>query len=250
MKKVSVIVPILNEEANIKELVQRINKSLKDYVYEIIFIDDHSTDGSVKLIQKLRNKYPLKVFIKKAQKGKSFSILEAIPQCTYSTLILIDGDLQCPPEAIPQLIHKMEKGYDIVVANRKVYRTNFIRKTCSKIFVFLFAYILHDIRCDAQSGLKLVKKSVFTDITLTPKAWTLDLELLIKARKRGYTIGTISVPFDSRRTGSTKLKVIPSLVQMVTEAIKLRLSMLLVTPLLLENYSYAYLEPFLISLAL
>ena len=228
MKRISIIVPILNEEANIQELVIRIAQTLKNSTYEVIFIDDHSTDNSVKKIHRLQNKYPIKVFSKRGQKGKSFSILEGIKKARYNTMIFIDGDLQCPPEAIPALINVMNQGYDIVVANRKEYRTNIIRKICSRSFSLIFAHLLHNIRCDAQSGLKLTKKKVFKNLTLTPQPWTLDLEFLVKAKRNGYKIGTIAASFESRKTGSTKLKIIPSLFQMVIEAIKLKFMMFVI----------------------
>lgn len=243
MKSVSIIVPILNEEANIHELVKRIAHTLKGYTYEVVFIDDHSTDNSVKKIRRLQNKYPIKVFSKEGRKGKSFSILEGIKKAQYNTLVFIDGDLQCPPEGIPLLIDVMDKGYDIVVANRKEYRTNIVRKICSKTFTFLFAHLLHNIHCDAQSGLKLAKKKVFKNMTLTPQPWTLDLEFLVKAKRNGYKIGTVAICFESRKTGSTKLKILPSLFQMVVEAIKLKFMALYVL-------IYANLEPFLMSRAL
>ena len=138
--EISIIIPTLNEEGNISKLVQRINDSLSNYGvnYEIIFIDDHSTDNTVKVIENISSNYPISFHIKKGKRGKAYSLLEGFEYAKYNLLAIIDADLQYPPEALPKMIEKVENGDDIIIANRIVSHKNFSRKIASRFFSLFF----------------------------------------------------------------------------------------------------------------
>ncbi|PIS15708.1 dolichol monophosphate mannose synthase, partial [Candidatus Roizmanbacteria bacterium CG09_land_8_20_14_0_10_41_9] len=103
---ISVVVPTLNEKSNLKPLIERIGGSLKiaGFDYEIIIVDDHSTDSSNLVIQSLTKKFPIRFYTKRGLKGKAQSLIEGFSYAKYPLIAMIDADLQYPPEAIPKMI--------------------------------------------------------------------------------------------------------------------------------------------------
>lgn len=227
-RRISVVVPVFNEEENIKKLVKRIDASLREsnYLYELIFIDDHSTDKTALIIENLRQKYPISLFLKKGKKGKAYSLLEGFSYTAYELVAMIDGDLQYPPEAIPEMIKKIDLGADIVVADRVERNTSLIRNITSGAFMYLFGKVLHGLSCDVQSGLKVFKKDLIDSIYITPTPWTFDLEFLAKARSLGYNIDTYPISFSSRKFGISKINLIQAISEIGLGAIKTKIQLL------------------------
>jgi len=226
MNKISIVIPVKNEESNIETLVSRIDKSLagKSISYELIFIDDHSTDNTVSILEKLALKYPLEIHTKKGAEGKARSLLEGFAYANYDTLCMIDGDLQYPPEAIPAMIKKLysQKRLGVIVANRVEKNTNNVRKIVSWGFSFFFVKILHNLSHDAASGLKVFKKEIIERIQLNPLPWAFDLEFLIQARNAGYGIDSVDVVFEKRLSGESKINMLQATSQIGLAALQLK----------------------------
>ena len=108
-KAVSIIIPVINEQRNIKPLIRAIFRSFsnKNLIFEVIIVDDHSTDLTPKIIQTLKKKYQIRYFLKKGRKGKAFSLLEGFSYARYNLLAMIDADLQYPAAAIPEMVEKI-----------------------------------------------------------------------------------------------------------------------------------------------
>ena len=122
LKGLSVIIPTYNEEGNIAELIERLRLALFDSgtYYEIIFIEDNSTDNTIKEVKKYINELPLQIYKKnpkKEKRGKAQSLLIGFNMARFEKVCMIDADLQYPPEAILPMLKKLER-IDIVVANR------------------------------------------------------------------------------------------------------------------------------------
>ena len=117
-KGISIIIPVLNERENISELIQRIVSTMvvTRYRFEIVFINDHSSDNTRKTIEKYADVYPIRVYNKKGPPGKAQSILEGVGRAKYDLICMINGDLQYPPEAIRLMVNKIEEGNDVVIA--------------------------------------------------------------------------------------------------------------------------------------
>lgn len=226
MTKLSVIVPTWNEEKNVAPLVEQIHAVLnaQKITYEIIFVDDHSTDKTTAIIKKMAAKYPLQLFLKEGKQGKAYSLLEGFTHAKYSLLCMIDADLQYPPEAIPEMIKKIKSGADIVVANRQKYSAGVARKIMSTIFHSIFARFLHGFTVDVQSGLKVFKKTVIEHIEVNPSSWTFDMEFLLKSRHAGYSIDGIPIHFEKRHAGNSKIAVLKSSVEIALSAIDLKVN--------------------------
>ncbi|HXS15381.1 MAG TPA: glycosyltransferase [Candidatus Saccharimonadales bacterium] len=225
MRKISIVIPTYNEEANILPLVERIDTTLKlrNIPYEIIFVDDHSTDQTQAIISRILPLYPVSLHVKKGEKGKAFSLLEGFTYAKWNFICMIDADLQYPPEAIPEMIEKLDFA-DIIVANRNWQTTPQLRYFLSRIQTALFNGLLHGISCDVQSGLKVFKKEIIERIPIHPSEWTFDLEFLLRANEAGYTLDTLPIPFYKREFGNSKIAVGKASLQIAYAAIKLKFS--------------------------
>lgn len=205
--KLSIIIPTLDEEENIYELVKRIDGTLreKNIIYEIIFIDDNSEDDTFLAVKRISAFYPISFFLKKGRKGKAQSILEGCHYARYDLVAFLDADLQYPPESLPEMMEKINEGCDIVVANRIKQETTFLRRVLSRGFNLFFSRMLYDLNCDVQAGMKVFKKKIIEEVKISPSPWTFDLEFLIKARYYGYKIENVHVNFINRRSGKSKI---------------------------------------------
>ena len=166
MKKFSVIIPIKDEKENIPIISQKIKKLKFKYNYEIIFVDDGSTDESWDVIKNLNKK-------DKKIKGLSFSknfghqmaLTAGIDYCNSDFLIMMDGDLQHPPEYINKMIKEYEKGYDIVQMVKKNQGSrSLIQKISSSIFYYFFSKISNVKISNNVSDFRLISSKVINQL--------------------------------------------------------------------------------------
>ena len=163
-KTLSIIIPVLNEELNIKPLTNKIIKTLKKYKYEIIFVDDSSTDNSKKILKKLKSKYPyFKPIFRSKKRDLSKSCFDGIKKSKYENILIMDGDLQHDPKFIPKMFNKyIKNNLDLVVGARKLYKPNNpglseTRRFASLILIKLFSFFNIQTK-DPMSGFFLFKK--------------------------------------------------------------------------------------------
>lgn len=122
MKKISFVVPVFNEEENIHEFHRRLTQVMAPlpYDYEILFIDDGSRDRTSLLIRELAEKDPhVQGYVFARNFGHQMALTCGLDQSTGDAVISMDGDLQHPPEMVPDLLKKWEEGYEIVQTVRK-----------------------------------------------------------------------------------------------------------------------------------
>lgn len=222
---VSVVIPTLNEEGNIFSLTERIDRvfSSTQRQYEIIFIDDHSTDRTCEYINTAAKKYPIRLFSKEGKRGKAYSLLEGFQKVQYKYVAILDADLQYPPEVLQSMIEKLDTGEaDIVVVNRTERETTLWRQMLSRGFRFVFGKFLHDLDCDVQAGCKVFRGKILREVVLDPTPWTFDLEFLLSARNYGYVIGTVDIPFIERIHGQSKIHFFKAVYEIGWNAIRLR----------------------------
>ena len=224
MKHIDVIIPVRNEAENIKPLMERLDKTLKEsnISYNAIIVDDNSKDNTIEEIVGLKKTYPVILLRKQGKPGKAYSILEGAAASQAEFLVMIDGDLQYPPEAIPGML-SIAHAHGAVVANRVKHNTGKVRKLLSKLNTFIFSRALLGFKCDAQSGLKLFRREVIEHIL--PKdvsPWTLDMPLLYTALELGYSIGCVDIEFYERKKGQSKVSLIKTAPEIAFRALKLR----------------------------
>ena len=223
---VSVIVPVLNEEAAIAKLLRRLNESMHEYdlLYEVIVIDDRSKDGTVALATEVSEAYqlPARVLAKRGQQGKAFSLMEGFAQARFSILAMIDGDLELPPEALPHMVQQLRSS-QIVVGNRRgQYHRQGLRHTLSLLFSDIVCKWGFSLLCDVQTGIKVFYHNVYDHVDIHPGKWSFDLDFLAQANEFGYKISSYKVPFMARKQGSSKVSVLRVSVDILVHAILLK----------------------------
>ena len=139
MKKISIIVPAYNEEESIPYLEKRLvalMDNMKNYEFEVLFVNDGSKDKTLELIKELRERDERFCYVNFSRNfGKEVAMIAGLDYATGDAVILIDADLQDPPELIPELVKYWEQGYDDVYAKRKSRKgETFLKKFTSKMY--------------------------------------------------------------------------------------------------------------------
>jgi dolichol-phosphate mannosyltransferase len=137
----TVVIPIFNEEETIPELWRRLINVFKqlDGKKEVIFVNDGSTDESLKILTDLSWKYSeIKILDLSRNFGHQCAISAGIDHANGNAVVLMDGDLQDPPEVILDFVNKWEKGYDVVYAIRKNRKENYLKRLAFKLFYRIF----------------------------------------------------------------------------------------------------------------
>ncbi len=201
--KVSVVIPLLNEEESLSELHQRIKENLEPIgEYEIIFVDDGSRDNSLKNLQALHSQNPrVKVISFRKNYGKSAALSVGFSYARGEYVITMDADLQDDPAEIPHLIDKLEQGYDLVSGWKKVRHDPLGKTLPSKLFNYVTGLMsglrIHDFNC----GLKIYRQEVVKEL---PVYGEMHRFLPALAHFDGYRVAEIPVQHHARQYGRTK----------------------------------------------
>lgn len=201
MAGVSVVVPVYNEEGNVRELHREIYEvcEREHYDYEIIFVDDGSSDKTGEICKTLA---PLTYIRMRRNFGQTAAMDAGIHVATKEYIITMDGDRQNDPEDIPNLIkHLEDNNLDIVSGWRKNRKDTFMKKFTSRGANMLRKIIVHDNIHDSGCSLKIYKRECFNDIHLYGEMHRFIPALL---SIKGYTVGEIVVNHRPRTAGKTK----------------------------------------------
>jgi glycosyltransferase involved in cell wall biosynthesis len=164
--RISVVVPVYNEELNVEELYQRTAAVLQDSA-EFIFVDDGSRDTTYQRLAAIAQQDPrVKVIRFRRNYGQTAAMAAGIDHARGDVIVPMDGDLQNDPQDIPRLLAKLDEGFDVVSGWRKFRKDPFHRRLPSMIANRLISWIsgvrLHDYGCT----LKAYKKSMLEDVRL------------------------------------------------------------------------------------
>ena len=163
MKNISIIIPVYNEEDSIIDLIYEINNELKNYTeYEIIIINDGSTDLTIKNLSKIKNKN-FKIINNANNLGQSKSIHNGVCNSKYNTIVTIDGDGQNIPKDILKLceIYFGSSEVKLVSGIRVKRKDKFIKLISSKLANMIRNFILKDKCKDTGCSLKIFDKEIF-----------------------------------------------------------------------------------------
>lgn len=157
----SIVVPIYGCAACLNELYQRLSTVLKDYKFEIIFVDDNSPDFAWNEIQKisLANKEVKGIKLSR-NFGQHYAITCGLKYAKGDWIIVMDCDLQDVPEEIPKLINRSKEGFDIILARRENRKDGFIKRMGSKVFYKTFGYLTDTIQDHTVANFGLYKRKV------------------------------------------------------------------------------------------
>ena len=163
MRSISVIIPVLDEQESLTELYRQVSQSVQNLSnkYEIVFVDDGSTDGSVELVEKLAGQDEHVHLIQFFRNyGKAAALSEGFKYATGDVVITMDADLQDDPEEFEALIKKLDEGFDLVTGWKKVRHDPLSKRIPSKLANLVTRLMtgvnVHDMNC----GLKVYRKSV------------------------------------------------------------------------------------------
>ncbi len=235
----SVVVPVYNEFGNIAQFHQKLLKTMSNCRsgFEIIYVDDNSTDGTFEWLSKISMQPTVKLLRKEGTKGKAFSLIQGFAAAAGDILVMIDGDLQYPPEKISELVQGL-KDADVVVAERKDYHDGKVRRFLSSGFRNVFGKMLFGLNTDIQSGMKAFTREVYETVRNQPRSpWTFDLEFLYRARQAGFVIKGIPITFSARKHGESKVSVISQSAEIGLNALYIKLKRAFYLPIQPENDS-------------
>jgi glycosyltransferase involved in cell wall biosynthesis len=204
--KVSVIIPVYNEREVLSELTETLFDTLRDqpYSWEILFIDDGSTDGSFQQLESIAEENPGHIIVIALRRnfGQTAAIAAGIDHAAGDVLVLMDADMQNDPTDIPQLLTKIEEGYDLVSGWRVDRKDKFFTrvlpsKLANKLISWVTGVHLHDYGCT----LKAYRKDILTGFRLYGEMHRF---IPAYAAHVGAKITEVEVKHHPRRFGETK----------------------------------------------
>ncbi len=203
-QKLSMIIPTFNEAESLEELNRKIIQVLLDlsFDYEIIYIDDGSTDKSFNILNKLREKNnKIKIIQFRKNFGKSASLSAGFNEATGELIITMDADMQDDPSEIPNLLNKINEGYDLVSGWKQNRKDPMLKIISSKIFNFTVALLtgikLHDFNC----GFKIYRQEVVKNLDIYGEMHRF---LPVLADQQGFKIGELKIKHNARKYGKSK----------------------------------------------
>jgi len=206
---ISIVIPLLNESESLPELEAWIHRVMTahQFAYEIVFVDDGSTDNSWDIIQELAAKNPSVKGIKfRRNYGKSAGLSEGFKAATGSVVFTMDADLQDSPDELPEMYRMVvEEGYDLVSGWKKKRFDSFIKNNTSKIYNWttrkMSGIQLNGFNC----GLKAYRKAVIKNIEVYGE---MHRYIPVIAHNAGFTkIGQKVVQHQARKYGETRFGI-------------------------------------------
>ena len=201
---ISVVVPLLNEEHSLEALYHEIANALEplDQGFEVVFVDDGSTDGSLSILSRMHDELPNVVVIHLRRNfGKAAALQAGFLEAKGDLVITIDADLQDDPAEIPKLLAKLDEGFDLVSGWKTRRNDPFTRRLFSRIFNWSTGVIsgvrLHDVNC----GLKAYRAEVLQGLRIYGE---LHRFIPVLASYQGYRVAEIPVNHRARQHGSSR----------------------------------------------
>src|SRR5215467_1150628 len=171
--RVSIAVPVYNEETIITELVRRIRSVIDELPggpHEIVIVDDGSTDGSFDLLTRMAAEDSRLIAISLSRNfGHQAALTAALDHVSGDVVIVMDGDLQDPPEVIPQLLEQYWNGFDVVYAQRAARKENWLLRACYYLF-YRGLLLFSNIRMPLDAGdFGLISRRVLDELRALPE---------------------------------------------------------------------------------
>ncbi len=204
---ISVVIPLYNEEGSLKELHQQLRSTLgrMNARYELLFVDDGSSDRSFQVLRDLkRSDHHTKIIRFRRNYGKSAALAAGFTNAQGNVVITMDADLQDDPAEIPGLVKRINEGLDLVSGWKKVRRDPISKTIPSKFFNFVTGVMtgikIHDFNC----GLKAYKKEVVKTVKVYGE---LHRYVPALAHWEGFKVGEMVVQHRARKYGKTKFGI-------------------------------------------
>lgn len=204
--KIAVIIPTLNEAANMALLIPRIHHALK-HDYTIVVVDDNSTDGTQRVVTDYQERYSVKLINRPGKMGLATAVIDGMNSVTPEAYIVMDGDLSHPPELLSVMRDKLSQC-DLVVASRYIDGGGIVgwplyRRAISRVACKL-ARGLTAIE-DPVSGYFAIRASCLRGVELSPIGFKIGLECIVRASVNINKYTEIPLVFTNRKHGHSKM---------------------------------------------
>ena len=221
--KFSIVIPVYNESKNLPTLINQIFKILKSQIFELVIVDDDSTDDTKKIMKKFTKKN-IRYFVRKRDRDLTKSCIFGFEKSKYENILVMDGDLQHRPIDILKLLKVFKKKEaDFVIGTRKLFEKKkhnlaFFRLSASRFLILMVNLLLGNKTSDPMSGFFIFKKKIYKkdNKRLFNKGYKvlMDLLYLNDEKKR---IFDVKINFDTRKKGKSKmnLKILLLLLYMI-----------------------------------
>ena len=210
--KLSLVIPVLNEEKNILPLTNKIIQNLTKIKYEIIFVDDSSRDKSRQILKELKKKYKFfRPILRNKKRDLTQSCFEGIRKSVYKNILIMDGDLQHDPKYIKKMLNIYNKyNLDIVIGSRKLLDgknkgLSDTRRFASILLIYLFGIFKIETN-DPMSGFFLFRKKIYHENKkfYFGKGFKILADFLINS-KQNLKTRDITIDFNRRYNSESKM---------------------------------------------
>ena len=208
VNSVDIVIPVYNEEHVLRQSVDRLRGFLDEnarWAWRVVIADNASTDGTWEVAQALSREHSDVVPMHLDQKGRGRALRRAMLDSTADVVSYMDVDLSTDLDAFPSLVQGIEEGYDVAIGSRLMRGASvercFRREVTSRTYNVLLKLMFRTGFADAQCGFKAVSRKAAQE--LVPLAqnqqWFFDTELLLLARRKGYSVKEIPVKWTEDR---------------------------------------------------
>jgi dolichol-phosphate mannosyltransferase len=210
--RLGLVIPTLNEEANIGALLNRVRSNLDGLQvdYELLVVDDDSTDGTRAVVREYSRSDPhIRLLVRRGCRGLAGAVIHGWDQTDANLLGVIDADLQHPPELLSALVTAIQEGQDVAIASRYsagngIAGWNPLRRVISQLSTWITVPLQKPgIRVrDPLSGFFVLRRTCITGVRLQPEGFKLLLEILVRGNIR--SVAEIPYHFGLRHGGKSK----------------------------------------------
>lgn len=197
----SVIIPVYNEEAHIREILSRVYAT--KMAKEIIVVDDGSMDGTRNILKKLNGKKKVRVILHERNQGKGAAVVTGLNAAKGDILLIQDADLEYNPRDYPALLQPIKEGVaDVVYGSRFLggpHRvTMFWHLVANKMLTFITNILYNTILTDMETGYKVFRREVIDGMIIRAKRFNFEPEFTAKVIKRNHRIFEVPISFNPR----------------------------------------------------
>jgi len=216
--KLSIVIPVHNEEQIIEKTIKTVISCLRNYNYEIIVVNDNSNDSTGKILDFLTKKYNKikvihKINTKPGPTGLGSALKYGFKAASGEIIIPLMGDMSDNPKDIIKFVNKIENGYDVVCGSRfikgsKISDYPAIKYLCNRLYNKLFSFLFILDTNDISNAFKAYRREVIDTVKPTSRGFEITAEIVLRACIHGFRIGQVPVSWRERTSEEGKSKFV------------------------------------------
>lgn len=203
----SVLIPVFNEKNTIQEIISRVLKT--GLVYEIVIVDDGSTDGTREILAGYKDRSNIRVILHEKNSGKGAALRTAIKAASGDVMLIQDADLEYNPTEYPTLLKPIEEDMaDVVYGSRFLGAPHrailFWNMVANKLLTTMTNILYNTILSDMETGYKVFRREVVADMKLRANRFDFEPEFTAKILKKGVRVFDVPITFNPREYSEGK----------------------------------------------